>query len=327
MFFTMFGGLVASGEKSERTLDGYQQRYRTHIEPRLGGKKLQKLTASDVSRMLAELRKQGLSPWTVRKVFDLLSVILNRAVSQEIIDVSPLDRIDKSEKPKGKNQTKARNLTNAERVDLIESALPGYRAIIATAVTTGMRLSELLGLRWQDVDFENGLIRVRHQLSRATRERPARLLPLKTDAGERVIDELADELLPLLRKHRAEAFRLRHARPEDFVFATLTGAPMYCRNVSERGIGKAADRAGLNPAGVPKLGMHDLRHTAISHWIAAGLDVVTVQRRAGHARPSITLDLYSHEFGEANRSAETRARLRAVSSLGIRPKSDQTPDS
>jgi integrase len=73
--------------------------------------------------------------------------------------------------------------------------------------------------------------------------------------------------------------------------------------------------------------MHDLRHTAISHWIAAGLDVVTVQRRAGHARPSITLDLYSHEFAEAQRSAETRARLRAVSTLGIRPFSDQAVDS
>jgi hypothetical protein len=64
------------------------------------------------------------------------------------------------------------------------------------------------------------------QLSRATRERPARLLALKTDAGERVIDELADELLPLLRKHREEAFRLGHAKPADFVFATL--------NVTER---------------------------------------------------------------------------------------------
>jgi integrase len=72
--------------------------------------------------------------------------------------------------------------------------------------------------------------------------------------------------------------------------------------------------------------MHDLRHTAISHWIAAGLDVVTVQRRAGHARPSITLDLYSHEFADAQRSAETRATLRAVSTLGIRPHSDHTGD-
>jgi integrase len=212
-------------------------------------------------------------------------------------------------------------------VKLIESALPGYRTIIATAVTSGMRLSELLGLRWQDVDVEQGLIRVRHQLSRATRDQPARLLALKTEAGERVIDELGDELMPLLRKHREEAFRLGHAKPEDYVFATLTGAPMYCRNVSERGLGKAADRAGLNPAGVPKLGMHDLRHTAISHWVAGGLDVVTVQRRAGHARPSITLDLYSHEFAEAQRSAETRAKLRAVSSIGIRPESDQTSDS
>lgn len=71
-----------------------------------------------------------------------------------------------------------------------------------------------------------------------------------------------------------------------FVFATATGRPLYCRNVSERGIGKAADRAGLNPAGVPRLTMHDLRHTFASHLIRSGADVYTVSRQLGHARAS-----------------------------------------
>jgi integrase len=118
------------------------------------------------------------------KVYDLLFVILNRAVSQGLIVVSPLGRISATEKPKGTGGTasKPRTLTNAERVKLIENALPGYRAILATAVTTGMRLSELLGLRWQDVAFENGAVHVRNQLSRATRENP-RAPDLVEDGG------------------------------------------------------------------------------------------------------------------------------------------------
>jgi integrase len=79
-------------------------------------------------------------------------------------------------------------------------------------------------------------------------------------------------------------------------------------------------RAGLNPKGkatpegLQPVGWHDLRHTAISRRIAAGLDVKTVQRMAGHAKPSITLDLYSHEFEKAARSDDLRNRLMAASS-------------
>lgn len=208
---------------------------------------------------------------------------------------------------------------------LIEHTLDGYKTIVTTAAYTGLRQSELLGLRWHDIGFDDGLIRVRHQLSRATRDKPARLIPLKSEAGERNV-ELPDELAPLLKQHREGAFRRGHAKAEDYVFATVTGAPMYCRNVSSRGLDKAADGAGLNPEGVPKLTMHDLRHTAISRMIRQGVDVATVQRQAGHSKPSITLDIYSHEFGEAERTAETKQKLRAASRLGleIRPLSDQT---
>jgi integrase len=73
--------------------------------------------------------------------------------------------------------------------------------------------------------------------------------------------------------------------------------------------------------------MHDLRHTAISRMIRQGVDVVTVQRQAGHSKPSITLDIYSHEFAEAERTAETREKLSAASRLGLvfRPLSDHGP--
>ncbi len=91
------------------------------------------------------------------------------------------------EKPAPRNQTKARILQADEVAKLIEHAPPSYRTLILTAAYTAMRQSELLGLRWQDADFEQGVIHVRNQLSRATRTQRARLVPLKTDAAARVI--------------------------------------------------------------------------------------------------------------------------------------------
>src|SRR4029450_12894701 len=84
-----------------------------------------------------------------------------------------------------------------------------------------------------------------------------------------------------------------YPKDDDFVFTTLTGQPIYYRNASARGLQKAADRAGLNGEGLPKLSFHDLRHTAITHLIRAGTDVAQGQRFAGHRKPSNTRDIHS----------------------------------
>jgi integrase len=171
-----------------------------------------------------------------------------------------------------------------------------------------MRQSELLGLRWRDIDFEAGVIHLRHQLSRATHERPARLVPLKMGYGGRDIDLLL-QLGTLLRKHKLAS---RFSTPEDYVFTTEAGTPFYYRNVSARGLNKAADQAGLNREGEPRLSMHDLRHTYASQLILElRLDAVRVAELLGHSKPSFTLDTYTHLFRQAQHSADIRARMGA----------------
>ena len=130
------------------------------------------------------------------------------------------------------------------------------------------------------------------------------------DAAKRTID-LAPALETILREHRATAFERGHARRDSLVFTTLTGRPINHRNASARGLEKAADRAKLNRDGLPRLGFHDLRHTAITHLIRSGADVAQVQRFAGHARPSITLDAYTHEF-DRRRVNDSGRRLAAI---------------
>jgi integrase len=96
----------------------------------------------------------------------------------------------------------------------------------------------------------------------------------------------------------------------DFVFATGLGTPLSARNVERRGLGRAAERAGLNGEGEPRLRVHDLRHTFASHLIVdLRLDVAQVSRILGHARPSVTLDTYTHLFDQAAHAAEIRERM------------------
>jgi integrase len=312
-FFAMYDGLVRAGEKSPRTLENYRQRYRTHVEVPLGRIHVQALRPEHISRWLADRRAAGLSSWTIKSIYTLLSAILDHALTRGLVAETPLKRISKTERPQARNKTEARRLSDEECARLIEHALPGTRALIATAVFTGLRQSELLGLVWDDVDFEGGRIHVRAQLSRAKRGQPARRVPLKTDAGRRDVEAMP-ELLALLRKHKAEAFAHGRARPNSSVFATADGGPLRHRNVS-RDFSTAADRAGLNREAITAVSLHDLRHTFVCRLIAAGLDVVEAQRQAGHNNPAITLRLYAGEFERAKRRDSLRAKI-AASGLG-----------
>ncbi len=120
----------------------------------------------------------------------------------------------------------------------------------------------------------------------------------------------------MLKAHKAAVMRFGWHGAENYVFITGNGTPHHQRNVS-RAFTNAADAAGLNSDGVEAPEMHDLRRTAISRWIAAGLDVVTVSRMAGHSRPSVTLDIYANEFEKAKRGAEIRARLEEVTKINL----------
>jgi integrase len=297
-------GLVAAGEKRPRTLELYRQQWASHLEPSLGRVPVQKITAGHVSKLLADLRQKGKSSWTIKAVWYRLDSLLDHAMTRGLISESPLKRVSKSERPSGKAKTQPRTLTNDECAKLITKASERWRPLIATAVFTGLRISELLALRWQDVDFAEGVIRVRGQLSLT---KPPRIVALKTGAGVRDVYLMA-ELAGMLRRQKLAS---THSLDTDFLFATYEGRPVSQRNAL-RALSVVATAAGLNPEDGEPLSWHDLRHTAISRLIAAGLDVVEVQRQAGHSKPSTTLDTYSHEFERAKRSDDTRAKIAAT---------------
>jgi integrase len=152
------------------------------------------------------------------------------------------------------------------------------------------------------------VIHVRAQLSRAHHNAPAGGVAPKTPASVRDVP-LVSQLARLLRAHKqASSF----SRPTDWVFTTAHGTPYGHRNASRRCLTRAADHAGLNDDGWPALRFHDLRHTFASHLIVdLGLDVAHVSRILGHARITITLDIYTHLFENARHASDIRTRMAA----------------
>jgi integrase len=272
-----------------------------HVYEALGTRRVSTVTEEDVLALIASLRKDGKAENTIRNVLRPLSDLLAYAVRRGQLAANPVARLERDERP-SPGQAEKRVLDPEEVVRLLDAATEGSRPLIAAAVYSGMRQSELLGLTWADVDFDGRFLRVRKQLSRSGE----RVEPKTRQAVRSVV--LTAELASVLRKHKAKS---GHSLDGDLVFATRAGKPLGHRNVG-RAFVSAADAAGLNPEGVRSLVFHDCRRTFASTLIAAGADVVAVSRQLGHSDPSITLRAYAEEFDRARHADALRDYLDAA---------------
>lgn len=284
----------------ERTVERYDSNLRIYLRPRFGHRRAQEITVDDVARLIADLEAAGKAGWTVRNVLTTLSSLMSWAKRRGMVPSNPVGDLEAREKPKV-GRKHQRVFERHEIEALLKAADDKYRPLVATAVFSGLRLMELLALRWQDVDFANGYMRVRCQLSRK-----GGLKELKTESGRRDV-VLMPELGRLLRRHKAAS---RYSKEADFVFASAAGTPLNWRNVETRGFDEAVERAKLRRTdGKPVL--HDCRHMFASLLIAQGLDIVFISRQLGHANPATTLRIYAHLFDKVNHAERMREALSA----------------
>lgn len=281
---------LASGEISKRTRDVYLQRWRSHLEEPLGRIQLQQLRAEHVARLIHAMREAGSSSWTSNGAVVVLSAMLRHALVRGWIAVSPLQRLAKGERPRPRNKRKIRLLTPEELARVVSFATKRWKPLFECVARTGMRISEALGLRWQDVDFKEGVIRIEQQLGR-----DGKLTRLKTERSRRAVP-IGSELRRILLEHQ-----MASGRPagDAFVFGGSTGAPPTYRNAC-RELSRVLTKAKIHwDEETERVSWHGLRHGAVSALIRSGADPVRVAQFVGD-RVQTVMSVYASEWQEAS---------------------------
>jgi integrase len=303
---------VALETITPKTAQRYRELAARQVTPFIGGFELQKLKTMDIEEwhgaLLASGRKGGgaLSKMTVRHAHRLLSKALAEAVKHELTikNVAAMQ-------PPPKVEREEVTILTAEQVRDVVGKL-AHRLIYPKAIIglfTGLRRGEILALRWGAIDFDRKLISVREALEE-TEE--IRFKTPKSAAGKRDAP-MPDIVVETLRDHRKRELEQRLAlgmgklTDEVLVFSRLGGAPQSPLTLSKEWR-KAALSIGLD------VSFHALRHTFASMLIDAGIDVVKISKRLGHANPTITLSVYSHLF-DRREDKSAQAINDAVASL------------
>jgi integrase len=271
---------------SSRTLEGYQSIIDRHLIPELGNIQLKYLQPQTIQGYYTKAC-QKLSPRSVHHHHRVLSEALKYAVRQGYLARNPAEMVD----PPSPRRKPMRALTAAEvEVLLTHAKDSSYYPVIYTAVSTGLRQAELLGLRWRDVDFESSSISVSQVIY--IRNGKVQFKEPKTTHSRRRVS-LTPKLAIFLKLFKAKRERYyvelgEKLALDDLVFTTIEGKPIEGQNLS-RAFGKLAQNAGLG-----HVRFHDLRHTFASLMLMRGAKPKVISEALGHASVGFTMDVYSH---------------------------------
>lgn len=290
------------------TYERHEATIRNHLVPALGGVPLTKLSAAHLAKLYGDLREQGYAANTIRNVHGCLHAALTRAVQWRMIPFNPADQIDK---PRADGTPPP--LWDEDALARFLDLIPGRRFAPHYLVTlnTGMRMGEVLGLHWADLDLARGRLALQRQ--QITSRRFGRMETPTKGRRARAIT-LTAETVAALRAHRkAQAEERLAAGPTwqdgDRVFPNGTGGPL-----SERTIKADWDRS-LSRWDLPPMRFHGLRHLHATYLLVAGVHPKVVSERLGHATTAITMERYSHvtpslQEGAAEAFAATLAAVR-----------------
>jgi integrase len=277
-----------------RTFQRYVELVRLHIIPAIGSIRLEKLTPSNVQRLLNDKHTAGLSPKTVKHIRGVLNTALGRALKWGAVarNVAALTDAPKAVRPEIRCFTtdEARRFIEAVRGERLE-------ALYLLTVTLGLRRGEVLGLKWQDIDFKASTVHVRAALQRVNGR--LELSETKTVRSRRPLP-LVDFLAKALRGHRVGQLEERLAagaawQDTGFVFTTRIGTPVDPANLLDD------FKRILKKSELPDVRFHDLRHSAASLLLALNVHPRVVMELLGQI--SLTMDTYSHVVPEAMRDA------------------------
>lgn len=304
------------------TWDGYRRKIDRHILPTLGHIRIRRLRADHLERLYDRMLHptdgvRPLAPKTVLEIHLIIRASLADAakrglISRNVASVAHAPRLRSI--PKVEQQA-----WTAQQLQAFLKAAAGHRLFPAfwLLAFTGMRRSELLGLRWQDIDFNKNCLSVNRALvSIAYELHESRG---KTANSRRAIDLDATtvSVLKAWRIWQRTEHEAAGVESDGWVFTTVDGNPVHPHALSQ-----AFERIGAK-ADVPRIRLHDLRHTHGTLLIKAGVPVKVVSERLGHGNPAFTIDTYQHVLpGMQAEAAKTFERL--IASARQRPPGRKT---
>ncbi len=274
----------------------YEQLVLQHVLPKHGSTPIKGFTAAHVQRVIRAMLDAGLAPSTARQARAVLHKAMKQAVergmvARNVVDGAPAPRVERHE---------MKSLDAEQALRLIDAAqAEPLGAIYILAISSGLRLGELLGLRWSDVDLERATVSVTGTLQRVGRA--YQLCAPKTKQSRRLVT-LPVVAVDALRRHKAQQneARLRLGGAwlrEDAVFTTEMGEYVNGTNL----------RHTFNPllkrAGLPRVRIHDLRHSTATLLLSQGVHPKVVSEMLGHANIAVTMDTYSHVSESMKRQA------------------------
>jgi integrase len=279
------------------------KRYRSlslnHINPCIGDLELQKITSQHIYKVLRVMKDSGQGVRSIQQARALLSIALAAAEDKGFIGSNPVKKV--------KNPTGINPRFTPLTIDEVRRLLNAFAgtfmsARLHIALICGLRQGESLGLRWQDVDFEKGLLHLKTQIQLV--DNRATFTNLKTVRSIRTI-ALTDETVQALFTHKEIVQRMREQAGEtweewDLVFPRVIGSPRSSTVDSDEW------HRCLRLCAIPRRRLHDARHTAATLMYSQGIGIETISRALGHSSSAITSRLYVHSAEEPLRVAAER---------------------
>jgi integrase len=256
----------------------YLGHLRTHIFPTFGDRALDAIEPSQVRSWVAAMSRGGSSAGTVATVYRTLATILRSAEINRAIDRTPCIGV---KLPRDDDRREMTFLDPEEILRLADAIADRYRALVLVAAYSGARFGELAYLKVDAVNFLSGAMQIRGSLA----EVDGRLIEQGTKTGKWRTVTLPRSVVQILGEHIG-----KYPSTEGHVFSAPKGGPLRRRAWYKRSFKPAVERAGLDP----RLRFHDLRHTHAALLIAQGEHAKVIADRLGHARPTMTMDVYAH---------------------------------
>lgn len=307
-----------SKELAPSTYKRYCRMLETRLLPYFGHFYINKIKPTDIMKFYDLLekdtqlvRKKGnngsktkkpLSGKTILEHHRLLRAMLHKAVYWQLIVANPAERVQppKARKPKRRSYDDEQTKILLENLELLSSEDTKYKVAIILTVFTGVRLGELMGLEWTDVDFKNGIISINRSSQYLSDMGVFTKVP-KTESSIREI-AIPEFIISLLEEYKLWYEEQKSIYGElwtnsDRLFVQADGKPMHPSTISKWFV-KYVGQIGL-----PVINFHGLRHTNASLLVAQNIDIAVISARLGHAQISTTLDFYVHPLLSHNRKA------------------------